>query len=127
MHPDDRNLRLTCCTALAGAALALAVLPGCTVTPVEVRAAVPALHGNVANGGVLYVPPKGVAAPAVVDQEFVDRYAEMAKKWGNQFSPPVHPGDGVQPAGRGTFTIDLEHLADAITMNIVDGRSKIKP
>lgn len=114
------------------ASLAAIALAGCTITPkIVAPPKSPDLVGNAANGGVLDLGPpvpKGHApiGPAHVVKEWVDAYAKLAKKYGKDFFPPVHPGDGVTALPDGTFAVDLEHVSDK---NVMAGmqRSGIAP
>lgn len=133
---------------LAAALTLSAIIPfvamaaaGCTVTPkVVAPPPAPDYVGNVENGGIIDegVPPgqKPDGHPAHVVKEWVDAYAALARKYGQDMTPAVSPGDGVTFLGdyagfdgklyQNVYLVDLEHLADKNVMATLQ-RSGISP
>lgn len=106
--------------------LLAAAVAGCTtVTPSIVKPVSPAVHGNTANGGLISVGPNG----AIIDAELRAKYNGLIEAgYGSKkhFLPPIEKDAGVTPNADGTYTMDKEHLADLIAMNLLE-RSGIKP
>lgn len=110
---------------LALTALALA-FGGCTVAPQPVAPpAAPAFSGNSQDGGVLDLGPNN-KGPARVDAEWVLAYDFLIRTYGKDFTPPLKADDGVIERADGTFSVDLEHLADKNVMASLK-RSEIAP
>jgi hypothetical protein len=104
-------------TAKAFICAAIVLLGGCTSTrqPVAVPVAtLPALHGNLANGGLLSVDAKG----GVIDNEARQAYNALVDIYGNQFFPPLahEAGVTVEDSRANLYRIDLQHLADFAEM-----------
>ena len=112
--------------------LAFLGLLGCTVAPkIVAPPSSPYFSGNAVNGGLIDLGPpvpKGhvPVGPAHVTAEWVAAYAALAKKYGKDFVPPVHPDDGLTPRPDGTYSVDLEHLEDKNVMATMQ-RSGISP
>jgi hypothetical protein len=103
-----------------------ALLAGCTVSPAVVAPpAAPSFSGNVQNGGVIDLGPGG-KGPAHVTLEWVQTYAALCRKYGQDMTPPDRPGDGLMRLPDGTYEVDLQHLADNNVMATME-RSGILP
>ncbi len=111
--------------ALAAGLAVLGCFPACTVTPSTIHAQTADFNGNAANGGVYDLGP-GNKGPAHVTAEWVKDYNVLAREYGKDMAPPVKAMDGVTALGDGTFTVDLEHLADKNVMASLQ-RSGIEP
>lgn len=79
---------------------------GCTVSPAIVPAAGASYDGNAKDSGFKGWAPDG---RAILSPGAAARYDELARAYGERFSPTVRPGLEARPDG--TYLIDKEHLA----------------
>lgn len=101
-------LKVTIAAIVLGLFVLVACVSGCTITPKPVDAAAPSFDGNAQNSGFLGWTEDGFGKLTAAAR---DRYNELAKTYGGQFTPAVKFDAGVRPGPEGTFLIDKEHLS----------------
>ena len=113
-------------TGIIASIAVIVTLEGCsTVTPKIQEPKAIAFHGSEQNGGIIADTPTG----SIIDAELRAKYNGLIEAgWGSKkhFQPPLHKDEGVEPLPDGTYSIDKEHKADLIEMNLL-ARSGIKP
>lgn len=101
-------LKISIAAVLLGIMLLIAVLSGCTIAPSTVDATAPSYDGNAHDSGFKGWAPDG---SGIISAAARDRYNELAKIYGGQFTPAVKFDAGIRPGLEGTFLIDKEHLS----------------
>jgi hypothetical protein len=100
------------------AALVLAMLTGCTITPVQVRSARPSYDGIHQDSGLI---DQGSDGGGFISDQAKARYNALVQTFGKRFTVPLHENEGIDPDPvlideRRAWRIDPEHLVKFQTM-----------
>lgn len=101
-------LKISIAAVLLGVMLLIAVLSGCTIAPKPIDAAAPSYDVNAQDSGFKGWAPDG---SGIITTAARARYNDLAKIYGEQFTPAVKFDAGIRPGLEGTFLIDREHLS----------------
>lgn len=100
-------LKISVGAVILGIFVLVVCLSGCTIAPKTVESTAPSYDGNAHDSGFKGWAPDG---SGIISAAARDRYNDLAKIYGAQFTPAVKFDAGVRPGLEGTFLIDKEHL-----------------